>query len=271
MASRSRIYSAVGTAIVVALVIAWMMVDTLTLTAGDKKWPPKRDSEIVIDDEYVELIDIPKPKSPKKADPTPAHNEVVENNLAEAAPQTGMEVVDQGTPGEAPEPVTQSAPSEVKAEKRPQPKPQGPSAEELKKQKEEEEARRKATTQTQSAFRNAGKNNTDNRGKTPGDAGTPNGSESAVNGRGTGNVGGGWAMPRYNDVPSTVTGSVVMMVKIDRNGKVKSVTFQGGDAPAATDPKVRAACEREVRSRNFTRSDDNAPEESTAYITYRFR
>ena len=34
---------------------------------------------------------------------------------------------------------------------------------------------------------------------------------------------------------------------------------------------IRAACEREVRSRVFTRSDDNAPEESTAYITYRFR
>jgi hypothetical protein len=62
-----------------------------------------------------------------------------------------------------------------------------------------------------------------------------------------------------------------MMVKIDRNGKVKSVSFQGGDAPAATNPKVRAACEREVRSRNFTRSDNDAPEESTAYITYRFR
>lgn len=271
MTSRSRIYSAVGTAIVVAVVIAWMMLDTITLNIGDKKWPPKRDSEIVIDDEYVELIDLPKPKSIKKADPTPAYKEEVADNLAEAAPQSGMDVVNQGTPGEAPEPVVQKAPSTVKVEKKPQPKPQGPSAEELKKQREEQEARRKATAQTQNAFRNAGKNNTDNNGKTPGDAGRPNGSESAVNGRGTGNVGGGWSMPRYNDVPSTVTGSVVMMVKIDRNGKVKSVTFQGGDAPAATDPKVRAACEREVRSRNFSRSDDNAPDESTAYVTYRFR
>lgn len=271
MVSNTRIYSAVGTSIVVALVVAWMMIDTITLGDGEKKWPPKRDSEIVIDDEYVELLDLPRPKSPKIADPTPAYSETVENNLAEAAPQTGMEVVDQGTPGEAPEPVTQQAPSEVKVVKREQPKPQGPSAEELKKQQEEAEARRKANAQTQSAFRNAGKNNTDNRGKTPGDAGRPNGTESAVNGRGTGNVGGGWSMPRYNDVPSTVTGSVEIQVKIDRTGKVKSVRFVGGDAPAATDPKVRAACEREVRSRNFTRSDDNAPEESTAYITYRFR
>ncbi len=225
----------------------------------------------MIDDEYAEIIDLPRPKSKKIADPTPAQTETPVDNLAEAAPQTGMEVVDQGTPGEAPEPVTQSAPSPVKVQKQPQPKPQGPSAEELKRQKEEQEARRKATNLAQSAFRNAGKNNTDNNGKTPGDAGRPNGTQSSVNGRGTGNVGGGWIMPRYNDVPSTVTGSVVMMVKIDRNGKVKSVSFQGGDAPAATDPKVRAACEREVRSRNFSRNDNDAPEESTAYITYRFR
>ena len=271
MNSRSRIYSAVGTALVVALVVAWMMLDTISLGDADKEWPPKHDSEIVIDDEYAELLDLPKPKSPKIADPTPAYNETIENNLAEAAPQTGMEVVDQGQPGDAPETVTQTQPSTVKVEKKPQPKPQGPSAEELKKQKEEAEARRKATSQTQNAFRNAGKNNADNRAKTEGDAGRPTGSVAAVNGRGTGRVGGGWALPRYNDVPSTVTGSVEMMVKIDRNGKVKSVSFQGGDAPAVTDPKVRAACEREVRSRNFTRSDDNAPEESTAYVTYRFR
>ena len=271
MMSRSRIYSGIATALVVVIVIAWMMLDSITLSGADKKWPPKRDSEIVIDDEYAEIIDLPKPKSQKIADPVPAKNDVVADNLAEAAPQTGMEVVDKGTPGEAPEPVTQTAPSPVKVEKQPQPKPQGPSAEELKKQQEEAEARRKATSQTQNAFRNAGKNNTDNVGKTPGDAGRPTGTESAVNGRGTGRVGGGWAMPRYNDVPSTLTGSVEMMVKIDRNGKVKSVSFQGGDAPAATDPKVRAACEREVRSRNFTRSDNDAPEESTAYITYRFR
>ena len=271
MNSRPRIYSAICTAVIVATVIAWMMLDSITPGRSDKEWPPKHDSEIVLDDEYAELLDLPKPKSPKIADPAPALNETVENNLAEAAPQTGMEVVDQGTPGEAPEPVTQTAPSEVKAEKRQQPKPQGPSAEELKKQKEEAEARRKATSQTQSAFRNAGKNNADNRARTEGDAGRPTGSIAAVNGRGTGRVGGGWAMPRYNDVPSSVTGSVEMMVKIDRNGKVKSVSFQGGDAPAATNPKVRAACEREVRSRNFTRSDNDAPEESSAYITYRFR
>ena len=58
MNSRSRIYSAVGTALVVALVVAWMMLDTISLGDADKEWPPKHDSEIVIDDEYAELEDV---------------------------------------------------------------------------------------------------------------------------------------------------------------------------------------------------------------------
>ena len=61
------------------------------------------------------------------------------------------------------------------------------------------------------------------------------------------------------------------MRKSARNGRVTSGSYQGGDAPAATDPAVRRAVEAEVRARRFTRADDNAPEESTAYITYTFK
>lgn len=78
-------------------------------------------------------------------------------------------------------------------------------------------------------------------------------------------------MPAYAKVPSTHTGSVRMEVKIDRTGRVKSVRFIGGDAPASTDPGVRRAVEAEVRSRRFTRASDDAPEEATAYITYTFK
>lgn len=271
MSCSPRTYSAIATSLITALIVLWMLSSSISIDSRDKEWPPKHDSEIIIDDEYAELIDLPMPKTPRLTDPTAAENEVIADNQAEAEPETGMEPVDQGMPGDAPETVVQDKPSPVKIEKKEKTKPQGPSAEELKKQKEEQEARRKATNQTKNAFRNSGKNNTTNAGKTSGDTGKPTGSQSAVSGRGTGKVGGGWVIPRYNDVPSTLTGSVVMMVKIDRTGKVKSVTFTGGDAPAATDPKVRSACEREVHSKVFTRGNDDAPEEATAYITYRFR
>lgn len=271
MMQRPRIYAAIGTVLVAAIVIIWMACDTLTVTPRDREWPPRHDSEIMLDDEYAELLDLPMSPDRAQTDPSPAYNETPADNNAEAAPETGMDIVDRGEPAEAPKTVSSERPSPVKTEKKDKkPEKTGPSAAELKKQREQEEARRKATNQTRNAFRNTGRNNADNRGRDEGNAGSPKGS-SSVNGHGTGNVGGGWSMPRYNSVPSSVTGSVVMMVKIDRGGRVKSVTFQGGDAPAATDRRVREAVEREVRSRTFTRSDDNAPEESTAYITYRFR
>lgn len=269
MSDKPRIYSLIATVVIVACIILWMMCDTLTLSLYNRTWPPRHDSEIIIDDEYAELLDLPVPKT---ISPTSkAYNETETDNKADAAPESGMETVDQGEPADAPEPVVQDKPSPVQTPKKDKPVKQGPSPEEIKRQQEEEEARRKATASTVNAFRNAGKNNTTNRGKTEGNAGSPEGSQSAVNGRSTGRVGGGWAMPKYNTVPSTVTGSVELMVKIDRQGNVKSVSFIGGDAPAATTPSVRAACEREVRARRFSRPDpDNAPEEATAYITYKF-
>lgn len=270
MTDKSRIYSVIATFMVVLGVLLWMTHDTIRLNLSEKEWPPKHESDIVIDDEFAELLDLPMPKLVSD-DPAKAYSEIKADKQAEAAPETGMETIDQGTPADAPEIVTQSKTSPVKTEKKEKPVKQGPSKEELR-MREQEKISRKATNQTQNAFRNAGKNNTTNRGKTQGDAGRPDGSQSAVSGRGTGRVGGGWSMPGYANVPSTVTGSIELMVKIDRNGHVTSVSFIGGDAPAATDSRVRAACEREVRSRNFTRRDpDNAPDESTAYITYKFR
>ena len=58
-----------------------------------------------------------------------------------------------------------------------------------------------------------------------------------------------------------------------RRGERLQVTAEivGGAAPAATD---RDLCNRvlaEVRARRFTRTDDNAPESATAYITYTFK
>lgn len=265
--NKTRIYSAVATAIICAAVILMMVFSSVTLDPTVKEWPPRHKADITVE-EYAELLDLPMSPVQAADDPSRAYSEEPLDNNSSAAPEGGMDVVDDGLKGDAPVVVTQEKPSPVKKDKKDKKVKPGPVDDTKAKR---EKAARQAKSELGSAFRNAGKDNTDNKGKNKGDSGRPDGKNSSVNGRGTGRVGGGWAMPSYNSVPSTVTGSVVMMVKIDRSGRVKSVTFQGGDAPAATSPEVRAACEREVRSRVFTRSDDNAPEESTAYITYRFR
>lgn len=267
---RTRIYSIVATLVVCALISAWLLLGHMSVRERDREWPPKRTSEITVE-EYAEIIDLPQSHAPAADIPAPAPLPEEAHGAATPTPESGHDVKDAGEPAEAPATVTSKQPSAVKTKPK-EPQKTGPSAEELRRQQEQEEARRRATANTQNAFKNAtGKNNTASQGKTPGNAGAPSDNASALNGRGTGQAGGGWIIPAYAKVPSTVTGSVKMMLKIDRTGKVTSVTFQGGDAPAATDPTVRKAVEAEVRARRFTRADDNAPEVSTAYITYTFK
>jgi outer membrane biosynthesis protein TonB len=274
--NRDKIYALIFTVIVAALILVWLFSSTIGLPTTQKEWPPKHDSEITLtEEEFVEVIELPQSKHASTNDMAAAETPVPQVNQSEPQPETGMDLVDKGPVGEAPKPVTTTKPSPVKVEVKKEEKKAttGATTQQPKQEKNEtEEVRRKATADTKNAFKNAmGKNNTTSTGKTQGDSGKTNGTSSAVNGSGTGSVGGGWVMPRYAKVPSTSTGSLKLEVKIDRTGKVTSVRFVGGDAPAATDSSVRAACEREVRSKRYTRGDDNAPDESTAYITYTFK
>ncbi len=271
--NRIRLYSAIITLALYCLIALWLAFGHIDLRRTDHEWPPKRESEITVE-EFAEIIDLPQSAAPAADNPAPAPLPEEMHGAATPTPESGHDLDNHGEPAEAPATVTskQTSPVKVKDKK---PEKTGPTPEELKKQqqeKEREEARRRATANTLNAFQNAlGKNNTASAGRTPGNAGAPSDRASALNGRGTGYAGGGWMIPSYAKVPSAVTGSVKMMLKIDRNGRVTSVSFQGGDAPAATDPAVRRAVEAEVRARRFTRADDNAPEESTAYITYTFK
>lgn len=265
--TRSKAIAAAITAIIAFLLFLWLRLSYLSFSAQPAEWPPRHDGEVVMaDEQFFDVIEAPFP-SPAVNDPAKAFNEVDADNASTPAPQSGNDLSNSGKPGDAPVPVTSKQPSTVK--ENPQPAtPVGPSKEEL----EQEEAKRKATSAVSSAFRNAtGSNNTQNTGASEGNSGSPSGTSSAVNGTGTGSVGGGWRMPSYAKVPSTLTGSIKLMLKIDRDGRVKSVEFQGGEPPAATDARLRQAIEREVRSRRFTRSDAAAPDEATAFVTYRFQ
>ena len=270
--NRPRAIALALTALIAIGVLLLLRFTTLVLDPYTQGWPPRHDGEIAMaDEQFFDVVeDIPQP-APSPEEAAPAVNPVKESNQSDPAPQSGHDMRDRGAAGDAPATVTSAKPSPVKAEKKQQPKPTGPSKEEIEKQKAEE-ARRKANAATASAFqKSTGKNNTANSGKTEGNSGSPAGASQSVNGTGTGTVGGGWRLPASAKVPATVTGSIKMMVRIDRTGKVTSVSFQGGDAPAATDSRLRAAVEAEVRSRRFTRSDSNAPDQATAYITYRFK
>lgn len=269
--NRSQAIAAALTALVALLTVVLLRFMTVSVDNTEREWPPRHEGEVTLADmpeeNFFDVVTEPGPA--KEHDPSPAENPEPADNLSDPAPATGHSTADRGPAGEAPATATSKRPAPVKAKTEPAPKKTGPSKEEL----EREEARRRASAATRDAFRRAeGTDNTANRGKRPGNSGSPQGGESALNGSGTGTAGGGWIIPRYARVPSSLTGSIKMQLKIDRAGNVISVTFTGGNPPAATDGALRRAVEREVRSRRFTRSDGSvAPESATAYITYTFR
>ena len=265
--------AAAATAVIALLLIMAMTVWRLTMP--EEKPEPMAKAEIMLEEEqFVDLLE-PSPL-PQQADNTPASAQLPENSDAQSqpAPESGTDTKDAGVAGVAEPPVTAKAPSEVKVKKKKEEKKKaGPEVD--KKKAQEESVKREANNQVSNAFASAsGKHNTkngnadkDNAGRTDGKAHQGN-----LSGRGTGTVGGGWRLPAYSPVPSTVTGSVKLVVKIDRDGRVTSVRFDGGNAPAATDAAVRAACVAEVKSRRFTHPHpEEAPESATAYITYTFR
>ncbi len=264
--------------VLAAVLGVWLMhLLTLTVDLSLREWPPRHDNDVALtevpEEQYFEVM----PERPvvrrSNKEAAPVKNKVKEFNKSTPKPESGASTRNNGPAGEAPTTVTSKTPSTVKRQVKEQTAPVGPSQDEIDEQRREE-ARRKANSAMSSAFqRSNGKNNTlNNSGRNEGDSGSPEGTSQSVNGTGTGTVGGGWSMPSFAPVSSTVTGSIKVRAKIDRDGRVTSVSFIGGDAPAATNSRLRAAIEREIRSRRFSRPNRaDAPDEATAYITYRFK
>lgn len=144
--------------------------------------------------------------------------------------------------------------------------PAGPTPQEI----ENERITREAQRGVADAFADDGDNNTDSRGSEAGDSGEAGQSPGAMNGRGSGNVTGGWIMPRYAPVPATCTGRIELTAVIDAQGKVTSCRMTGGKAPAASDRALVEACIAEVKRHTFTRNDDDAPQSARATIIYQF-
>ncbi len=263
--NRERIIAIAVTALLTVVIILWLTMSYLRFDTSLLPHPPRPVTEIVeAEEEYVDFLDM----SYGPSDPSPAYNPEPVHKASQAAEASGPDLKDAG-PEAAPVPdVVRERPAEVKRPKREIPPKQGPD----KKQTEEEKARRKARKGVSDAFKNTSEtpDNTSDKGKDKGDSGTPDGSRSDANGRGVGTVGGGWIMPSYAVVPSTMTGSIILSATINSEGRVVSVQLIGGKSPAAANRALVQACMAEVRNRKFTRNDDNAPESATARITYTF-
>lgn len=253
------------TAGIAILLVCFLYTTHLSFDAKQFQKAQQITELVEMEEEFVDLLEAP----PIPSNPAPAYTPTPQRHNSKAAEASGADIRNSGAKGASVPDVSSKRPSELK---RPEPKPDqapaGPSESDL-----QAEARRQARQGISDAFK-AQPNATDNttaKGSGEGDSGKPSGTSSALDGVGNGSVGGGWIMPRFGKVPSAYTGRVELRAIINREGHVISVEQTGGKAPAGTDSRIVARCIAEVKSRRFTRSDDNAPDRATATITYIFR
>lgn len=220
---RSHIYAAGATSVVAALVLLCLLMTHLRLI---EHTPAQTPVELaMLDDEvFVDVLE-PEPQPTTGEEAAPALNETVENNQATAPAASGPDLTDNGPKGPAPAPVTQTKPSAVKQTPPKQTTPEEIAAKEA--ERKRQEAQRAANAQTANAFANSsGKNNTDNSGTKPGNAGSPSGKSSAANGHGvsvTGSGGGKWGLPGSTSVAMSETGRITFSFTIDPDGSIRGL------------------------------------------------
>lgn len=233
---RRHARAAAASFITMALLVAVLIFGRLSFDASALPEPPRPVTEVLTpEEEYVETFN-----------PAPVH----ESPARAAVPEPARRESRASAPSSEPLP----------------PGPSGPTREEI----ERERIAREVGRGVADAFAD-GDNNTDSHGARPGDSGDAGTRPGAVRGNGSGNVTGGWIMPVYARVPSTSTGRIELRAVINSSGEVISCEMTGGKAPAASDAALVAACIAEVRSRRFTRNDNDAPPRATATIIYNFR
>lgn len=263
MTDRSRsalVTGATAVVITVLLMVLHMGFDPAAMASS--RQPVASMAEVP---EYAELLE--SLNSPAPSDPSAAHTATPEHGAATPVPEGGADMADAGLAAPPPAETTAPTPAPVSRQERTVPPQTGPTQQ----QREQQRAQRRAQRDIANAFSNPGTNNTSSPGTTPGNAGNPDGADSPVNGSGQGTVGGGWIMPAYAKIPSTLTGSIRLKATINASGAVVEVIQIGGESPASTDTRLVQRCMAEVRSRRYSRTDNAAPTSATAFVTYIFK
>ncbi len=252
----------IGTAIVTAIIIAVLLLGHLSFDSSAIPQPPRPVTPLMeLEEEYVDILNSP---LHGPSDPAAANAPERSDGARDVGNPDGTDLSNEGIAAHTTNTVSEQA-SAVQQRPRPN-RPAGPSQDEI----ERERARRRAQQGVTDAF--SGTGNASAQGNTDtGQAGNPEGTGIDVNGTGSGEVGGGWNMPHYRKVRSTMTGSIILRVIIDAAGNPVRVEQTGGEAPAAANSALVNACISEVRAHRFTRNDSTPPPRSTASIIYRFR
>lgn len=263
--TKARIWALASTAAIAGLAVLLFLTAKLTISKAEP--PQEVMGNIALAEDFIEVID--QTAAPIMAGEEPAAAQADQLAQAQPTPPSGTDPADAGTPGTPPPTMASDKPSPHKTDD--QTKKPGPTKE----QQQQQQDQRQAQTEVANAFGNApGQHNTASGTVDQANAGSPSSdsAQGSYTGHGQGKAGGGWGLPAYSPVKSTVTGTIELTVTIDSQGRPTSVKITGGTSPASTDSAVRQACVAEVKRRAFTRADSSpAPESAIAVITYSFK
>lgn len=256
---KARIISAACTVVIFAVLLALMLTLYLRYTGDEPRvWPPEDTSELLLDGEYVMTGDIPEPDH---SDNSPAPSAA-----SEAAPET-EDMKDAGPAADQPAPpVTQKQESPAKVKEKVRPEKTGPTKEELE-QQEKERKQREAAERINNRVSFGGSGNGK---KAEGKSGSPNG--NSANGALAGMPGTnlkGRTLASWEKPAGTETGTIVVSVRVNRQGKVVAASYSSGTGAVASSSAARRSCEQAALRSKFS-VDLDAPAEQTGTITYRF-
>lgn len=278
--TRSQEISALATLAILALLAVLLCVCRLSWNPA-QPWPPEPSPYIVAQaEEFIEPELLPDPPVAGDAADAPALTEEHMDVPSESAPESGTALRDKGPVAPPQRETPANRPSTVKKTPEPKVDKSGAAAENARKAREAE-ARRTNSAVSNAFKKTEARNNANNRQGDTGRSGSPAGnaksagpanSASRTPGVRHGKLGGGWQWPSYSvSIRTPKTGSIILSLTIDSNGKVTEARPTGGSAPASSDPALIDQCQRIARSRTFTRpAGSPAPEKAMATITFTF-
>ncbi len=268
---KDRAIAATATLIIVVM-CAWIVASVYLhyTPPAERTWPPVDESAILLPEDIADIMPVTAtPSDALSPAPREARAEEGYSQGADPVPHDPMDDVNAGPASAVPTPpISSEQESPVKVTPVPENVTTGPSKEELEQQRKEREQQARSQ-QRNSAMKNAfGKSHStpnataggDSDGKAP--VGIKHGQP---NYRLSGRTMSGWGTAQVT-APS---GTVVVEVRVNRQGKVTEATYKSGTGVAASMVAVRNDCVRRAKTSSFS-VNNNAPAEQIGTITYSF-
>ncbi len=253
---KSKIIGVAGTLLFHVLILLALTTVCLTYRPereNKAKWPPEHHSEILYGGEYVRAGDLLTEETAFDDDLAAADFEA----------SSGEDLSDEGEIGEPSPPAAARDDSPMKVVDKPAAEKTGPREEELariRREKREKEASERIGNQVKFG----------GKGQGSGESGSPRGNSSAGNVSGApGHNLGGRTLEHWGKPVSQKSGTIMVKVTVNRDGKVIKAVATSGEGPAYADGAIRRNCEKASLSSRFS-VDKSAAKEQQGTITWRF-